>query len=357
MENAENMVNMSGAPAGAAVEEEPHYSSFRYAVGAVLAFFGFSTKTHRASKKRAKFVGDVATYIILIFGGFLMLYPFWWMIAASFAATVNLTTGQGDVTIISNLVWWPSRSYPNTVNSVDVGAFYNYEIVLGSAFTRGFPSGYSYWRAVGNNLFYSIVPVVVGVVTSAMAAFSFAKINWIGRNAVFMFLLAAIMVPGPSIMAMQYAMYDSFGFTDSWLVMVIPGLFGSIMTAFFIRQFLFGLPTSIIEAAKIDGAGYGRIFVSFILPLAMPALVAQGLLSFMGVWNNYMGSYIFISSSSPWMNLPHAMTRLESNNSAFETNQGPILAAAVLCVLPVIILFAIFQKMIIGSLMLTGSKE
>ena len=356
MENIENVQNVDMQPADPApvAESQPQYSSFRYAVGAVAAFFGISTKTHRASKKRAKFVGDVVTYIILIFGGFLMLYPFWWMIAASFAATVPSLGGK---TVISQLVWWPSLSYPITVKGAEAGAFYNYEFVFDTAFVQGFPNGYSYWRAVGNNLFYSIVPVVVGVVTSAMAAFSFAKINWIGRNVVFMVLLAAIMVPGPSIMAMQYAMYNSFGFTDSWLVMVIPGLFGSIMTAFFIRQFLFGLPTSIIEAAKIDGAGYGRIFVSFILPLAMPALVAQGLLSFMGCWNNYMGSYIFISSSSLWMNLPHAMARLESNNEDLAINQGPILAASVLCVLPVIILFAVFQKMIIGSLMLTGSKE
>ena len=345
MENMENMqVN--------AAAETPQYSSFRYAVGAVLAFFGFSSKTHRASKKRAKLVGDIFTYIVLIFGGFLMLYPFWWMIAASFGATAS-TVGMGA---ISGMTWWPSPAYPFEINGVREGLFYNYEILFTSGFSMGYASGFTYWRAVGNNLFYSIVPVVVGVITSAMAAFSFAKINWIGRNTVFLFLLAAIMIPGPSIMATQYAMYKSFGFTDKWAVMVVPGLFGSIMTAFFIRQFLFGLPTSIIEAAKIDGAGYGRIFVSFILPLAMPAIVAQGLLSFMGCWNNYMGSYIFIQSNSPWINLPHAMWLMETNTS-FDVNQGPILAAAVMCVLPVIILFAIFQRMIIGSLMLTGSKE
>lgn len=334
-------------------ENKPRVSAFRYGFDAVLAFFGFSTKTHRASKKRAKLVGDIATYIILLFGAFLMLYPFWWMIAASFAATAV----NGGKAYVTTLIWWPTLAYPTTINGVREGLFHNYEIIFSTGFTQGFPTGYSYWRAVGNNLFYSIVPVVVGVITSAMAAFSFAKINWIGRNAMFLFLLAAIMVPGPSIMAMQYAMYDSFGFLDNWAVMVVPGLFGSIMTAFFIRQFLFGMPTSIIEAAKIDGAGYGRIFISFILPLAMPAIVAQGLLSFMGAWNNYMGSYIFINSGSVWMNLPHAMSRMEANNDSFVNDQGPILAAAVLCVLPVIILFAIFQKMIIGSLMLTGSKE
>ena len=345
MENMENMqVN--------AAAETPQYSSFRYAVGAVLAFFGFSSKTHRASKKRAKLVGDIFTYIVLIFGGFLMLYPFWWMIAASFGATAS-DVGMGA---ISGMVWWPSPAYPFKIGDREEGLFYNYELLFTSGFSMGYASGFTYWRAVANNLFYSIVPVVVGVITSAMAAFSFAKINWIGRNVVFLFLLAAIMIPGPSIMATQYAMYKSFGFTDNWAVMVVPGLFGSIMTAFFIRQFLFGLPTSIIEAAKIDGAGYGRIFVSFILPLAMPAIVAQGLLSFMGCWNNYMASYIFIQSNSPWINLPHAMWLMETNTN-FDINQGPILAAAVMCVLPVIILFAIFQRMIIGSLMLTGSKE
>ena len=335
------------------VSEEKQYSPIRYALGAFLAFFGISSKTHNASKKRAKLVGDIVTYIVLIAGAFLMAYPFWWMLAASFADTSQAAfSGQ-----INTMIWWPSRSLPRD----GYHFFYNYEFL----FTRGmvggsgtrFPSGYSYWRSVLNNLIYSIVPVVVGVITSASAAFAFAKINWKGRDVVFMFLLAAIMVPGPSIMTTQYAMYNSFGWTtneNAWMTLTIPGLFGSIMTAFFIRQFLFGLPTSIIEAAKIDGAGYFRIFCSFILPLAMPAIVAQGLLSFMGCWNNYMGSFIYIQTSSLWINLPHAMTLL---NSQYETNQGPVMAAAVMCVLPVIILFAIFQKMIIGSLMLTGSKE
>ena len=83
--------------------------------------------------------------------------------------------------------------------------------------------------------------------------------------------------------------------------------------------------------------------------------MAQGLLSFMGCWNNYMGSLIFIPTSSLWVNLPHVMTIMNTRYGT--SNAGPVMAAAVMCVLPVIILFAIFQKMIIGSLMLTGSKE
>ena len=278
------------------------------------------------------------------------------MFAGSFAYTSSLQTGNSPLT---TLIWWPSVSTANA-NTTGVNLFYNYKTMFTEAFVNSdyvavFHPKFNYWRALGNNLFYSIVPVVVGVITSASAAFSFAKIEWIGRNQVFFFLLAAIMVPGASITTTQYAMYTDLQMTDNWTVMVIPGLFGSIMTAFFIRQFLFGLPTSIIEAAKIDGAGYFRIFCGFILPLAMPAIMAQGLLSFMGAWNNYMGSFIFIKQDKIWINIPHAMQVMSS--SAYSGNQGPVIAASVMCVLPVLILFACFQKLIIGSLMLTGSKE
>lgn len=333
-------------------EEEVKYSPLRYGWGAVLAFFGVSSKTHRASKKRAKLVGDIFTYAILLFGSFLMVYPFWWMIAGSFALT-NITGTGND--ILNRMVWWPSISTFGKENIA--GGFSNYDEVFNRAFPR-LSKGFTFWRALGNNLIYSIVPVVVGVITSASAAFSFAKIQWIGRNAVFYFLLAAIMVPGPSIMVSQFVMYDNMGWRNNGLVLIIPGLFGSIMTAFFIRQFLFGLPTSIIEAAKIDGAGYFRIFVGFILPLALPAIMAQGILSFMGCWNNYMGSFIMIPRSSAWINLPHAVALMEDGGSgAYSGNFGVIIAASVICVLPVMILFACFQNLIIGSLMLTGSKE
>ena len=342
----ENVINENNVP----VEEEVHYSTFRHAIGAILSFFGFSTKTHRASKKRAKLVGDIVTYIVLLFGAFLMVYPFWWMIAGSFANTWDASTAD----LFREMIWWPSVSTWNSEVPYG-GIFYNYYKLFQDGFSGGiFNPNFSYWRAVLNNLIYSIVPVVVGVITSTMAAFSFAKINWFGRDKVFLFLLAAIMVPGPSIMAAQYVLYGTWNMRNA-LSLIVPGLFGSIMTAFFIRQFLFGLPTSIIEAAKIDGAGYLRIFFGFILPLALPAIMAQGLLSFMGCWNNYMGSFIFIDPGSMWINLPHAMYIM--NNAVDGNNTAPVIAASVMCVLPVIILFACFQKMIIGSLMLTGSKE
>ena len=187
--------------------EEKEYSAFRYAFGAVLAFFGISSRTHRASKKRAKLVVDIATYAVLLFGTFLMIYPLWWMLAGSFANThipTNETMAGLAKDELREMIWWPVNFNTFKTGTEYGGPFYNYAYLFLSAFkgggASGFPAGYSYWRAILNNLIYSVVPVVVGVITSASAAFSFAKINWIGRDKVFMFLLAAIMVPGPSIM-------------------------------------------------------------------------------------------------------------------------------------------------------------
>jgi len=309
-----------------------------------------SKKTH--SKKTQKLIADIITYIVLLIGTFIMLYPFWWMLAASFTAD--------KMEIMEDLVWWPSKDATTHAVFGNWFALYARIFESGGSVSKLMGSNKTVWTAIANTLIYSIVPVVVGVLTSASAAFAFSKIEWIGRNVVFMVLLSAVMIPGPSIMIIQYCMYSLWKWNSGktgWMVHVIPGMFGSIMTAFFVRQFLYGMPTSIIEAAKIDGAGYWRIFWGFIVPLAMPAIMAQGLLSFMGCWNNYMGVWIMSSMNSEWWNLPVLISQIQSTVSLQSDNYGLTFAASVASIIPVLILFAVFQKQIIGSLMLTGSKE
>lgn len=307
-----------------------------------LAFLGITTKLYRGSKHNGKIVVDIFDYIILSIVGIAMLYPFWWMICASFAGT------QIDM---AKTIIWPQN--PVWAREGE-GFFFNYASFLN--LVPKVAQGISFWRVILNTLLYSIVPVVVGVLTSASAAFAFAKIEWKARGFVFFFLLAAIMVPWPTIMCVQYCFFNILGWTDNGLSQWIPGMFGSIMTAFFIRQFLFGLPTSIVEAAKIDGAGYWRIFWQFIVPLAMPAIMAQGILSFMGAWNNYLGCFIMVDNLK-WYNLPCMINKINTYQRSGQANGAVTIAASVVSIIPVLILFAAFQKQIIGSLMLTGSKE
>lgn len=304
------------------------------------SWLGFGSKYYKSSKRRKKIFLDVLTYIVLIVVAVVMVYPFWWMIAASFAYNQNsmLTT-----------VIWPSAMATELPRG---GLFYHYSNIVMLASRQNL----DYWRSVGVSLIYSLVPVVVGLVTSTMAAFAFAKLNFKGKNIAFFYCLAAIMVPGPSIMIAQYCIYNELGWTGNGLAMIIPGMFGAVMTAFFVRQYLYGLPTSIIEAAKIDGAGYWRIFWTFIIPLAMPAIAAQFILSFIGCWNNYLGPLLFVSSRE-WWPLALVVAQMDSSYGSDMNNAPAVMAMAVLALIPVLVLFAAFQKTIIGSIMLTGSKE
>lgn len=300
------------------------------------SWFGFGSKYYRSNKRRKKLFFDVITYVILIAFAFIMIYPFWWMISASFAENRNI--------MINESTWWPSRTREDL--------FGNYANVI----TIASQGGTDFWQSVGVTLLYSLVPVTVGIITSTMAAFAFAKLNFKGKNVVFFYCLAGIMIPGPSIMITQYCFYNELGWTLNGLAMIIPGCFGAVLTAFFIRQYLYGMPTAIIEAAKIDGAGYWRIFWQFVVPLAMPAITAQFILSFIGSWNNYLGPLLFVQSEA-WYPLALLVAQFESKIGSATENYPSIMAISVLALLPVLILFGIFQKWILGSIMLTGSKE
>ena len=300
------------------------------------SWFGFGSKYYRSNKRRKKLFFDVITYVILIAVAFIMIYPFWWMISASFAENRNI--------MINESTWWPSRTREDL--------FGNYANVI----TIASQGGTDFWQSVGVTLLYSLVPVTVGIITSTMAAFAFAKLNFKGKNVVFFYCLAGIMIPGPSIMITQYCFYNELGWTLNGLAMIIPGCFGAVLTAFFIRQYLYGMPTAIIEAAKIDGAGYWRIFWQFVVPLAMPAITAQFILSFIGSWNNYLGPLLFVQSEA-WYPLALLVAQFEAKIGSATENYPSIMAISVLALLPVLILFGIFQKWILGSIMLTGSKE
>ena len=327
----------------------------RTALRVFCGWFGFGVFGGPSNKKRKKIFFDVIGYVILIVGGVTMLYPFWWMFAASLAGPTYNANGDIATNALTNMIttiFWPA-------NTSRFGLFYNYEqaiTLLNSAWQTVTIGGqaYAFWRSVINTLLYSLIPVTVGVFTSASAAFAFAKLDFKGKNFVFFYCLAAIMVPFPSIMIAQFCVYSSIGWTDNGLAMIVPGCFGAIMT--FIRQYLYGMPTAILEAAKIDGAGYWRQFVSFVIPLAKPAIMAQFILSFMGSWNNYLAPQVFITEDM-WKPLTLAIGQLDTSYSTDVTNAPSVMAASVLALLPILILFAIFQKTIIGSIMLTGSKE
>ena len=142
-------------------------------------------------------------------------------------------------------------------------------------------------RGFLNTLAYVLPPTLCGLFASALAAFAFAKLNFKGKNLLFGLLLITMLIPGTIMLTPTYVIYDLIGWTDSPLPLIIPGMFGAAACVFFMRQFISGIPDSVVEAAKIDGVGYFGIFIKIIIPLSVPALIAQGLLGFIGGYNDY----------------------------------------------------------------------
>ncbi len=209
-------------------------------------------------------------------------------------------------------------------------------------------------RGFVNSIVTTVPVVLVQIIVSAFAAYAFAKLNFVGKNVMFLIFLGTMAIPFAVIMLPQAWLYGRMGLTNGPLAVIIPKFFGSIGTVFFLRQFLFGIPDSISEAARLDGAGYTRTFISIILPLIMPALATQGILSFIGNWNDFLGPMLFIGDVN-WKTLPLLVNDL--NGAGGQMEYVPrALAASLVSLVPIVIVFAAFQKKIIGSIVFSAVK-
>ncbi|MEQ2466576.1 carbohydrate ABC transporter permease [Niallia hominis] len=276
--------------------------------------------------KKQKKLTDIFIYLILGIGSIFMIGPLLWMIATSLK----------DKTGVFAL---PPQWIPDPVR---IDAY----IHLFQLETLG--------TGIKNTIIVSLTVTIIGTITSSMAAFAFAKLRMPFRNTLFLILLASIMIPYPIIMIPQFVMFSKFGWVDTLLPLIVPGLFGNITMIFFLRQYLTNVPYSLIEAAKVDGAGYLQIFFKLIFPVIRPAVAAQFILWFMGVWNDYLAPLIYLNSPEK-QTLQVVIANLKATY-AIQTDYPLIMAGSVVSLLPVLIVFLIFQKQIIESVALSGVK-
>jgi len=254
-----------------------------------------------------------------------MIYPFVWMIFTSMKPKLHI--------YLSGLLpqVWDFSSYVQIWTEIPL--------------LRGFL----------NTLLYSIPPVVVGSLVSVGAAFSLAKIRFKGHNTVFLLLLGTIMVPFPAIMIPQFVLFSNIGILQTPLPLILPKLTGNVLMIFFLRQYMSNIPDSLIEAAKIDGCNYFQIYYRIVLYLVGPALAAHGVLWFIGAWNDYLAPVIFIRSTM-WQPVTVMVARFNAQY-AIQTHVPRIMAGSVILLVPVLIIYGIFQKWIIESVMFSSVKE
>lgn len=205
-----------------------------------------------------------------------------------------------------------------------------------------------------NTFMYIIPPVIVGTFMSALCAYGFARLRFPGKKIIFTSMMATLVIPNIIIMVPAYVMFANFyKWLGTPLPVVIPGMFGGTVCMFFMLQYIRTIPTEMEEAAMIDGLSRGGMFINIVMPLMVPAFVAQVILNFSGQYNDYLTPLLYLGNDT---NLFTVQLAINQMNSAYSVETEKLLAACVVALIPTIVLFLCAQKTFTTGVTLTGLK-
>jgi len=202
-----------------------------------------------------------------------------------------------------------------------------------------------------NSSMVAIVVTILNVITSALAGYSFAKFDYRGRDFLFGFILATLMIPLEAIIVPLFILVKDLGWLNTYAGLIIPAG-GSAFGIFLMRQHMLSMPDDFIEAARIDGASEFRIFCSIVLPLNKTAISSLAIFSFMWNWNSFLYP-LLVASKDAYRTLPIGLASFES---AYSTNYPQLMAVSILSLLPVLIVFFILQNKFMEAMTLSGVK-
>lgn len=265
----------------------------------------------RVAKRVAGYVAIVA---ILLFVGL----PLFWILMTSFKE-------RGDIYSLP-VAWIP----PNWTNE-------NYGIA-----TTEVP----YWKYLRNSVIITLSLCIIKVVLGTLSAYALAILRFPGRNLVFLVVISALMVPSEITVISNFALVNSLGWRNTFQGIIIP-LAGVAFGTFLMRNHFLSLPYELIEAAQMDGAGPIKLLTRVLLPISMPTLVAFTVITLVNEWNAYLWPYI-ITDTEAVAPLPVGLTMLQNNDGM--TNWGPVMAATILTMVPILIIFLGLQKYMIKGL-------
>jgi multiple sugar transport system permease protein len=264
------------------------------------------------------------TVLILSVGAALLALPFYYMVVTSFKSNQEIASPH-----LSLVVREPTtQPYAELFDAgLVLGATWN-SLVVGVATTAG-------------TLFFC-----------TLAGYAFAKHRFPGRDAIFLGLLATMMIPGAVLLVPGFLLLRDFGWLDTWLPLIVPGMAGAF-GVFLARQFIEKIPDSLLESARIEGCRDFGIFLRIVLPLSKPLLATLGILTFLGSWNSFLGPLIVLLDERKFT-LPLVVAMLQGR---FPGKENVQMAGAMISILPVLVLFFLFQRQIVESLASSGLKE
>lgn len=210
-----------------------------------------------------------------------------------------------------------------------------------------------FWRYLGNTVLLCVLNVVGMVFSSSLVAYGFSRIDWRGRDRVFLVLLGTMMIPFPVTMVPLYALFRELGWIGTLRPLWVTAFFASAFNVFLLRQFFRTIPQELSEAARIDGCGEFRIFWQIVLPLCRPALVVVALFTFLGTWNDFLGPLIYLTDQRDFT-LALALKSMQQKSAL--TDWHYLMAASTLVILPIVALFFAAQRSFVEGIATTGGK-
>lgn len=270
-----------------------------------------------------RLVRRTIAYVALTAVGLTFVLPYFWMLSTSLKASGD--EFQYPPVWFPNPVVW--RNYLDTWNLL--------------------PFGLWFW----NTIVIVALQMAGSILTSSMAGYAFARLRFPGRGALFSLCLATMMLPGIVTLIPKFILFTHLGWVNTNLPLWVPSWFGG--SAFFIflcRQFFLGIPYELDEAARIDGASSGRIYLQILLPLSKPVLASMAIFAFQGGWNEFLDPLIYLPDR-------HKMTLavgLRTMLGLYQTNWNFLMAASTLMTIPIIVIFFVAQRYFIRGIVTTG---
>jgi len=283
----------------------------------------------RMQQARARRLGfSLLKHAIVLFIGFIMIYPLIWMLMASFNESSEIFHNPGLLPTT-----WDFSNYPTG--------------------WRGIGTRETFTNFFRNSLFYAGVATLGTVLSSSLIAYSFSRGKYPGRKILFAIMLGTLLLPAQILMVPQYLWFHRLGWVGSYLPLLVPAFFGGAFFIFLITNFMNAIPRELDESAKIDGCSSYGIYARIIMPLSVPVLVTAGLFSFIWRWDDFLGPLLYLQRARYF---PVTLALRVFADPTTLTNWGAFFAMSTLSLVPAVLIFIFFQRYLVEGITTTGLK-
>jgi multiple sugar transport system permease protein len=267
-------------------------------------------------------------WLVLIIGGLMMLLPFIWLVRSALMSDNQIFIAPPE--------WIPKPfAWSNFSGALASQPFALYFL---------------------NTMIIEVFVVTGTVITCSLAAFSFSRLRWRGRNIVFALLLTGVMLPYAVTLIPTFVMWGTVGALNTFIPLIVPAWFagagGGVFNIFLFRQFFLTIPYELDEAAYIDGASPWRVFWQVVMPLSKPVIVVVVIFTFIGVWNDFLGPLLYLTDDNKFT----LALGLATFQSTYTAQWGYLMAASLVVILPIIVVFFVLQRYFVEGVTLTGVK-